>query len=157
MTQPTTVRVAPPRVANEVLGFITAAAVLGFVFYFSIDFQDGSLGLRSEIERLAEGKPWNFIAVLISGMAVGALCGLYERTRSASVRAVATIKMTTWDYVIMAIEIAIIVATIVMLLLQIATMTLLFWIIAMLAVLVIPTIVRVRKDDGSNEQIVLTD
>ena len=58
-----TIKATARTVNHELIGFLSAGTALGFVLYFSIDVnQAGAFGLRSEIERLADGKPWNFIA-----------------------------------------------------------------------------------------------
>ena len=151
-----TIKATARTVNHELIGFLSAGTALGFVLYFSIDVnQAGAFGLRSEIERLADGKPWNFIAYLIAGIAAGSLCGFYERAKSKTLRAVDdSFSLTTRNKVIIAVEIIIIIAALALMLYQVAVMTLIFWIIAMLSALVVPTVMRVRAPHDTDSVVI---
>lgn len=142
-------------VNHELLGFLAAGTALGFVLYFSIDVnQDGAFGMREEIARLADGKPWNFIAYLIAGLAAGSLCGVYERTKSKTLQALdEAVSLTTKDKILIAVEIIVIIAALALMLYEVAVMTLIFWIIAIVGAVVVPTLVRVRK--GGSDAVVI--
>lgn len=122
----------------EALGGLLSLAALGLTLFFSVTIDGSTLDLREEIVRFADAKALIAILLLFAGVGVGSLVSNWSAARNP----VAPSSWNGTSISVAVIDAIVILAALYVLIDHEQIMTLTFWFLGMIGLVVVPAVVK---------------